>query len=216
MLLCACVLAAGEGPARAASPVCSATGYAYAGYEGGVTARGVAATISEIAPTEVGQGQVLAWIGVGSEQGGPGGKPEWIQAGLIAFPGQPTQLYYEIARPGLGWKRTLIGSPLTAGESHRITVAETSRNRWRVSVNGAFASPSIYLPDSHGSWVPNAVVESYKDDPSTCNSYNFNFQRVSFHPLRSNWKPARAAYVYRDHGASVTKQGDGFTASARL
>jgi hypothetical protein len=216
MLAGACVLAAGGGRAAAASSLCDSTGYAYAGYEGTVTVRGVAATITEIAPTEVGQGQVLAWVGVGSEQGGPGGKPEWIQAGLIAFPGQSARLYYEIARPGLGWKRTLFGSPLTPGESHRIAVVETSRSRWQVSVDGAPASPVIYLPRSHGAWVPDALVESHKDSPGACNSYNFEFRNVSFRPLRAHWRPARATSVYNDHGAKVTKQGGGFNASARL
>ena len=215
-LLGVCVLAAGGGSAAAVSSVCDSEGYAYAGYEGGVAVRGVTATITEIAPTEVGQGQVLAWIGVGNEQGGPGGKPEWIQAGLIAFPGQSPRLYYEIARPGLGWKRTPFGDPLAPGESHRLAVVESSRNRWRVILDGAPVSPLIFLPRSHGSWVPDAVVESYKDDPSACNAYNFGFLSIGFRPTGSGWKPARPAVVFKDHGAKVKKRGHGFQAVARL
>jgi hypothetical protein len=220
-LLAACVLTGGAGGAAASSsdprtPACDSSGYAYAGYEGSRIANGVVATITEIEPTSVSQGQVLAWVGVGSEDGGPGGKPEWIQAGLIAFPGQASRLYYEIMKPGLGWKRTPIGDPLASGKSHRIVVAETSRNRWRVFVDRRPASPVVFLPRSHRTWVPDAVVESYKSDPQACNSFNFRFRNIGFRSRGSRWTPARPVSVLADDGASITRLASGFEAVARF
>jgi hypothetical protein len=220
-LLAACALLGGAGRAAASSPdpqtpACNSSGYAYAGYEGSRSAGGVAATITEIEPTSVSQGQVLAWVGAGSEDGGPGGKPEWIQAGLIAFPGQAAQLYYEIMKPGLGWKRTLFGNPLAPGESHRIAVVEVSRNHWRVLVDSRPVSPVVLLPRSHGAWVPDAVVESYKSDPQACNSFNFRFQNIGFRSGGSRWTSARPVSVLADDGASITRLVSGFDAVARF
>lgn len=220
-LLAACVLTGGAGRAAASSsdpqtPACDSSGYAYAGYEGSRIANGVAATITEIEPTAVSQGQVLAWVGVGSEDGGPGGKPEWIQAGLIVFPGQTARLYYEIMKPGLGWKRTLFGDPLAPGESHRVAVVEVSRNHWRVLLDRRPASPVVFLPRSHRAWVPDAVVESYKSDRQACNSFNFRFQKISFRSRGWRWTPARPVSVLADDGASISRLASGFEAVARL
>lgn len=220
-LLAACVLTGGAGRAAASSsdpqtPACDSSGYAYAGYEGSRIANGVAATIAEIEPTAVSQGQVLAWVGVGSEDGGPGGKPEWIQAGLIVFPGQTARLYYEIMKPGRGWKRTLFGDPLAPGESHRVAVVEVSRNHWRVLLDRRPASPVVFLPRSHRAWVPDAVVESYKSDAQACNSFNFRFQKISFRSRGWRWTPARPVSVLADDGASISRLASGFEAVARL
>ena len=197
-------------------PACNSGGYAYAGYEGSRVVNGVVATITEVDPTSVGQGQVMAWVGVGSVDGGPGDKPEWIQAGFMTFPGRAPQLYYEIAKPGLGWKRTPLGNPLASGESHRIAVVEVSRSHWRVLVDRTPVSPVVYLPGSHGAWVPDAVVESYKSDPQACNSFDFRFRSINFRSLGSRWTPAKPVSVLADEDALVTPLTSGFEAVAVL
>ena len=56
---------------------CSKRAYTYAGFAGAARSHGVSATITQLAPPEVANGHVGAWVGVGGPGEGAGGSDEW-------------------------------------------------------------------------------------------------------------------------------------------
>jgi hypothetical protein len=136
-VLAAAALAAAAWASSAASSsgACASTGYAYAGLAGDRPATRVAATLTPLSAPRVARGHVAAWIGVGGERSGPGGRNEWLQAGLVGLSDGSTRLYYELVVPGSP-RQYIELARVRAGETHRVEVAEVGRARWQVRVDG--------------------------------------------------------------------------------
>lgn len=157
-------------------------GYSYAGYASRAGANGVTATIQALEPPSVYSGHTAAWIGVGGIHAGPGGRSEWLQAGIAAFPEGGLHLYVEEFSRGA--RRFVdLGSALL-GRSYRFRVAETGADVWQASVDGRPVGAPAYLPTSSGSWRAVATAESWASGHSSCNRYAYRFDRVSVRAAR--------------------------------
>jgi len=152
-------------------------------------------------------GHVGGWVGVGGTQAGPGGTAEWLQVGLAAFPGDQTmQMYYEVTLPRTQPRYVELQSNVAPGTSHRFAVLEM-RNRdnwWRVWVDGRPVSAPIHLPDSHGSWYPQAMGESWNGGVGACNSYAFRFADVDVATADGGgWRPLQSGGKWQDPGTHL-------------
>ena len=204
------VLAASPAEGRdSAASACGSQPYAYAGLQSDSRAHGVEATIVALRAPTVADGHVAGWIGVGGVDAGPGGKAEWLQAGLASFaPGNTSRLYYEVAVAGSDPRYVELDPVVSAGDSHRLSVLEMSRRPswWRVWVDGRPASRPIHLPGSHGAWYPQAIAESWNGGTGACNSYAYRFANVRL--ARENggvWRTLRSSSVFQDPGYRVVQ-----------
>ena len=188
------------GPASAAT--CHAATYSYAGLGTRSAARGVTATIIPTAAPDVVDGHIAGWVGVGGYGAGPGGTDEWIQIGIIAFPGSAAQTYYELTRPGEQPVLTTIRRTVFVGQRHRFAVLELAHrpNCWRVWLDGRPVSRPVLLPRSHGRLTAQAIGESYAGlVEGTCNLYAFTFEHVALAEARANlWSPLRRFDLFED------------------
>jgi hypothetical protein len=175
-LAAACVVAA---PASAQS-ACGWSGYSYAGIRASAPANGIAARLTAVRAPNVQNGHVAAWVGVGGSGMGPGGRDEWLQVGLSAFPGGPSELYYEVTQPGFDAKYVRVLKSVSPGTSHRVAILEiTGRpDVWRVWVDGNAASKALYLPGSHDKWAPVATTETWDGGVPSCNAFAYRFDGV--------------------------------------
>ncbi len=192
-------------PARAA---CGWSGYSYAGVESSAPAHGIAATLSMLSAPVVENGHVAAWVGVGGLGTGPGGTGEWIQVGLSGFPGLGSQLYYEVARPGLKPSYVQVLSSVSPLERHRVAVLELARHRgwWRARVDGRTVGPAVHL---HGARAlqPTATAESWDGGLPTCNSYAYLFDRISVAGAPGGaWRTLSHGRVFQDPGYRVVSR----------
>jgi hypothetical protein len=197
-LAAACALAV---PARAAAG-CANAGYSYAGIQTLAPARGISAKLTVVRSARVTSGHVAAWLGVGGAGLGANGADAWIQVGVASLPGGTTELYYEVTEPGHDTVYTSLGQ-VGAGESHRVGVGETATSTWVVYLDGAAASPPVYLAGSHGMWSPMATSESYDGGITGCNVYSFEFSDVKTSTTAGVWKPVGKVQSFRDKGHSL-------------
>src|SRR3954469_25838443 len=123
-LAAACALTASAHAAPTRAHACPKAGYSYAGVQSLGPARGIAATLTAVRSAQVTSGHVAAWIGVGGPGQGANGADEWLQAGIASIQGGTTELYYEVAFPGVRAAYTAIRA-VGAGESHQVEVVET-------------------------------------------------------------------------------------------
>ena len=159
-----CVLAASPAEGGATeSAACGIQAYSYAGLQASRTAHGVAATLVSTAAPLVSDGHVGGWIGVGGTSAGPGGAAEWLQTGLAAFAGSQMEMYYEVTVPGARPRYVELRSAVAAGAANHFAIVEMAHRKswWRVWVDGHPVSPPIHLPDSDGTWYPQAVAENW-------------------------------------------------------
>jgi hypothetical protein len=186
----------------ASAGTCHAATYAYAGLGTRSAARGVTATIIPTAAPDVVDGHIAGWVGVGGYGVGPNGTDEWIQIGIIAFPGNAAQIYYEVTRPGNQPVLTTVRRTVFVGERHRFAVLELARrpNWWRVWLDGQPVSRPVLLPRSHGWLTAQAMGESYAGlRDGTCNLYSFTFDRVAVAEARASlWSPLRGFDLFQD------------------
>jgi len=163
-------------------------------------------------------GHVAGWVGVGGPGEGPGGHDEWLQVGLATFPlWDGHDVYYELARPGLPPTYHRVGASLVPGLPVRVAVLEmhSRADWWRVWVDGAPASPPIYLPASHGRWRPVVTAESWDGGASSCNAFLYRFAAISvaFHP-GGIWSPmAQAGPILSPNTSVAHRAGPGFDAA---
>ena len=187
--------------------ICGATPYSYAGQQADSTAHGITARLGSTDAPDVVAGHVGGWIGVGGTEAGPGGTAEWLQTGLAAFPGDTTmQMYYEVTVPGSQPRYVELRSAVAPGQSHRFAVLEMLHHPgwWRVWVDGHPASRAIHLPDSDGSWYPQAMGESWNGGVGACNSYAFRFEGVAVATADGGgWRPLRSGGEWQDPGTQV-------------
>ena len=203
-------------PTATAAPRCGKA-YSYAGLVSERVGYGVRTTLTTLATPRVEWGHVAGWVGVGGAGQGPNGSTEWIQVGYSGFHGGESKLYYEVTLPGQQPTYTAVRD-VTAGETHRVGVAEmpSRRNWWRVFVDGRSVSPPIHLPGSHGRWNPVATAESWNAGMQQCNglAYRFSGTSVATAPGRA-WRPLRAAYKLEDPGYRVSVLRSEFVARTR-
>lgn len=201
------VLAASPAEGRTEASSCGVQAFSYAGLQAANTAHGVSATLDSTAAPLVSDGHVGGWIGLGGTSAGPGGKAEWLQTGLAAFPGDQTmQMYYEVTVAGSKPRYVELDSSVAPGVSHNFAVLEMlHRNSWwRVWVDGHPASPPIQLPGSHGAWYPQAVVESWNGGTGACNAYAYRFTNVTLATADGGkWRPMQRSYELHDAGYEV-------------
>jgi hypothetical protein len=210
-------IAFGGGAAVARAGTCW-SGYSYAGVQNPSAAYGVSATLTMVGTPTVTSGHVAAWVGVGGPGLGPGGKDEWLQAGIAHEAGGDDALYYEVKRPDDASAQYVTLGSVSVGESHRIAVVERAgqRDSWRVLLDGIQVGPALALPGSHGSFAPVATAETWDGGAATCNRYAYDFKdlAVAGRPGGS-WQPFGLAHVLRDPAYRLTLRSSGFTASSR-
>jgi hypothetical protein len=210
-MLAAAAAAALAVPGTAAA-ACGVPGYSYAGVEHARAAHGVRATLAAVEQPNVASGHVAAFIGVGGPGQGAGGADAWIQVGLAAFHGSGNKLYFEVNQPGVGPIYTEIADGIAAGERYQVAVLETAGRAgwWRVWVNGAAASPAVYLPGSSGRWRPLATSETWDGGRRVCNrfAYRFDGLAVATRPGGS-WAEFVAGSRFEDPGYRIVRQAAG-------
>jgi hypothetical protein len=204
-------------PARAAER-CGWSGYSYAGVVSAERAHGIAATLSALRPPRVEHGHTAAWVGVGGYGAGPGGSDEWLQAGLVDFPGSGTRLYYEVKRPGRPRRFVEAGWTVVLGSTHRVAVVELSSRPgwWRVWLDGRPAGGAVFLPRSHGLFRPMATAESWDGGERACNRFTYRFAGVAIAAgPHGAWRPLAETYRLEDPGYRVLgARGATFVATA--
>ncbi len=201
-------------PAQATG--CGKAGYGYAGHFSASHAHGVAATVRELSAPQVAAGHVAAWVGVGGVGQGPGGTNAWIQAGVSAFPGSATKLYYEVAAPNQAPRYTEVAADAAALGRPRLAVLEMAgrRDHWRVWLNGRAVSPPVHLPGSSGRWRPMAMAETWAAG-AACNRFSFEFDGVQVAAAGGgSWRPFLSGGRILDAGYRLSDRGRGsFVAS---
>jgi hypothetical protein len=200
-------------PRGAARP----TTYRYAGVASKSAVGGIAATLEVSDAPTVRDGHA-AWVGVGGPGRGPDGVDEWIQIGLSGFAGEAgSNVYYEVKRGNYS-AYTAVASGIAVRERHRFAVLE-SRPRpgwWRVWVDGAPASPPVFLPGSHGSWPAQAVAESWVTNSTMCNAFAFGFTDLAVRrPDSGPQIPLTAPARFTDGSIDLSGARTGFTVRRR-
>jgi hypothetical protein len=200
---------------------CGSSGYTYAGVFGAQHASGISAELTAVSAPQVLGGHTAAWVGVGGPGMGPNGSDEWIQIGLSAFPGTGvSNLYYEITRPGATPEYHQLETGILPGTSRRVMVAEVrgTPGAWRVWVDGKPVTEPIFLPGSHGAWLPVATAESWGGGlKPVCNGYSYRFDRVRVvHELGSGWRKLQRGTSFSDPGYRLLFQAPGTFLAGRV
>ena len=215
----AVLLAAGIASAFSSAPAsavasCGRAGYSYAGFQAVSPAHGIRADIVALGSPQVESGHVAAWVGVGGPGQGAGGSDAWIQVGLASFQGSENRVYFEVNRPGVGPRYTEVRSHVAPGSRHRLAVLEVFRHPgwWKVWVDGAAVSQSVYLPGSSGRWRPIATAETWDGGRRVCNLFSYRFGSVSVAGRGGAWHHFRSGYRFQDPGYRVVSSRTGFLA----
>jgi hypothetical protein len=210
-------------PAFSARPASHRTtacwsGYSYDGVQGANHVYGVGATLTLDRPSQVTEGHVAAWIGVGGAGMGPGGTDEWIQAGIEHEQDGSDQLYYEYKRPGDENATFVQLQQAVPGVAYSLFVYEraTQRDAWRVMLNNVKMSDPIVLPGSHGAFQPVATAENWDGGvDGACNGYDFSFSSLAVRTsFGGAWQPFTTSRVLRDPAYQIALRPSGFTASS--
>jgi hypothetical protein len=195
------------------------SGYSYDGVQSPTRAYGVGATITLQRPSQVTDGHVAAWIGVGGAGMGPGGSDEWIQAGIAHEADGTDALYYEYKRPGDAQATLVQLQDAYPGVPYSLFVYERAaqRDAWRVMLNGVKVSDPIVLPGSHGAFQPVATAENWDGGVTgACNGYAFDFSSLA---IRTDWggawQPFDTSRALHDPAYELALRPSGFTASSR-
>ena len=190
-----------------AALACGTAGYSYAGIQSPAGAFGVGASITPLSAASVTSGHIAAWVGVGGPDQGPQGKGEWLQAGLVAFPGTQTgELYYELALPGSSPTYHQLAGGWPFDKPVRIAVLETRArpNFWRVWVDGVAVTAPIALPESHDRFRPMATAESFDVGTATCNTFLYRFHDVAIaRSAGGSWRSLTGGYPISDPATRV-------------
>ena len=215
LLATAAVAALALAGSVATASACGQNGYSYAGLGAPVTGSGISAIITPLGPFSIANGHVAGWVGVGGPGMGPHGTDEWLQIGLSGFPGLYSDIYYEVARPGHypAYHEVMANPP--SGVPYRFAVLEDRPNVWRVWLNGKPVSPSIYLPQSHGQFMPIATAEAWDGGTGgACNNFLYSFQKVKIaHKPRGLFHSFTGGYKIKSAKATMQRSGTTFIAA---
>lgn len=199
----------------ATASACGTDGYSYAGIGAPTSGSGISAVITPLGPFSISNGHVAGWVGVGGPGEGPHGTDEWLQVGLSGFPGLTGDVYYEVTTPGQAPAYHEIMANPPADQPYHVAVREDRPNWWRVWFDGQPVSPSIYLPQSHNSFMPIATAESWDGGTGgACNDFLYSFQRVRIaHRAGGQFHPFSGGYKIASPKATVQRAGSAFIAA---
>lgn len=203
----------GSGTAEANGQGCGAgangtPGYAYAGHQATSVARGIRATITPIAPSNVLAGHVAGWVGVGGPGQGANGRTLWLQVGVASLPETPPMVYAEITRGGRSPVFVPLLQNVQVGESHRVAVLELAGrpNWWRVWLDGKTVTEPVLLEGSTNRWQPIATAESWNGGRAVCNTFAFRFDGVGVAAAPGgSWRPFAPGFLFQDRGFGVKR-----------
>ena len=190
-----------------AALACGSSGYSYAGTQSPIGAFGIGALITPLSAATVMSGHIAAWVGVGGPGQGPQGQDEWLQAGLVAFPGTRSgELYYEVALPGSSPTYHQLAAEWQFDKPVRVVVLEMRArpNYWRVWVDGVAVTAPIALPASHDRFRPMASAESLDVGTASCNTFLYRFHDVTIaRAPGGSWRPLTGGYPIADSATRV-------------
>jgi hypothetical protein len=183
--------------------------------QNGAPRAGVSAAIRVDRPSSVAAGHVAAWVGVGGVALGPGGTSEWLQAGIASLPGGAARLYYEVQRPHAVGAHYVALARVGVDNTHRFAVTEIGHDVWVAMIDGKQVSARVSLPGSHA-FAPVATAESWDGGVAgVCNSYAFQFAKLSVRSASRRWHAFDATHVFHDAGYSLALHAHGFAAASR-
>lgn len=190
---------------------CSAQGYTYAGLAQGEAVHGVTATLTAVSAPRVAGGHVAAWVGVGGRGAGPGGSNVWLQAGLAAYPGSGSRLYYELMLPE-GRRYVELRRGVRPGTRVTVSVLETAPQTWQVVVDGRAASPAFALPAAD---LPAIVTaESWATARQECNRFAFGFAGAQYLGADAVWHGFARPQIIVSSSTRITRRSaTGFVAT---
>ena len=192
-------------------------GSSYAGLSSPAPVAGVAATVTYLEAARVRDGHVAAWVGVGGPGMGPRRVDEWMQVGVNDLESAPaTAIYFEVVRGERHWYGVVVRG-VKAGDRHRFAVLEdvSRRGWWRAWVDGAPVGPAVFLPGSDGEWPAQLVVEDWRAESATCNTFAFAFTEISMRAPHETGKTALTAPVRFGNAVALSRSSPGFRASHR-
>ena len=195
-----------------AAPSCTSSSYAYAGLIGAQGRKGIKATVTALAPAQVKQGHVAAWIGVSGS--GANGAAEWLQTGLNTLSDGTSQVYVESALFGSGVSYTTAVDEVEPGDEFRLAVLQVASDRdvWQVFVNGRAVGVPVRLAESN-TLQPMAMSESWNGGTRACNGFAYRFERLQVASKAGSWRPLADASLLANHGYRVSERVDtGFVA----
>jgi hypothetical protein len=204
LLAAACVSQASAAPLAAPAASCTSRSYAYAGLISRRTGAGIKATLTALAPAQVRQGHVAAWIGVGSTNAGPGDQAQWLQTGLNALADGSSELYAELTQPGRAPRYQTILAHVDPGVAYHVAVVRLAGkpDAWQVFLNGKRVTAEAYLPGS-SRFQPMAMSESWNGGSPVCNGFAYRFANLQVATQRGSWQPLGAATTLADSGYVV-------------
>jgi len=205
---------ASSAPLGTPAAVCSTSPYAYAGLAGNSPTRGIKATVTTLAESQVTSGHVAGWIGLGGVDAGPGNQPEWIQTGVNTMAGGGSELYLEITRPGTGTTYQTLKAGIVAGSHYSLAIVRLDGhpNVWQATLDGKTAGQPVYLPAS-GGFEPMAMSESWNGGTPSCNGFAYHFDHLQVASPLGAWGSLTGASTLADTGYRLTdRTASGFTA----
>ena len=214
VLACAAVAAWTAVPSAARGKTsCAAHGYTYAGLAQNDAVHGVSATLTAVSAPRVAGGHVAAWVGVGGRGAGPGGTNAWLQAGLAAYPGSGSRLYYELMLPN-GRHYVELARGVRPGTRFTVSVLEGAPGTWHVLVDGRAVSPEFAIPVSSSGLPAIVTAESWATATQACNSYAFGFAGAQLIDSDGMWHAFSRPQIIVSSATRITRRSTtGFLAS---
>ena len=175
----------------------------------------MSATLTAVRAPRVAGGHVAAWVGVGGRGTGPNGSNVWLQAGLAAYPGTGSRLYYELMLPE-GRRYVELRHGVAPGTRFQVAVLEVSPGTWQVAVDGRAVSPAFSLPESDAGLPAIATAESWTTGRQACNRYAFGFAAAQYLGGDAAWHDFARPQIIVSSSTRITRRSaTGFVATTR-
>ena len=214
-LACAAVGAWAAVPSAARGETsCASHGYTYTGLAQNDAVHGVTATVTAVSAPRVAGGHVAAWVGVGGRGLAPGGTDAWLQAGLAAYRGGGSRLYYELMLPE-GRRYVELAQGVRPGTRFTVSVLEVAPGTWHVLVDGRAVSPAFAVPVSSSGLPAIVTAESWATSTQACNQYVFGFAGAQFIGADGLWHDFSKPQIIVSSSTQITRRSKtGFLATS--
>ena len=214
-LACAAVGAWAAVPSAARGETsCASHGYTYTGLAQNDAVHGVTATVTAVSAPRVAGGHVAAWVGVGGRGLAPGGTDAWLQAGLAAYRGGGSRLYYELMLPE-GRRYVELAQGVRPGTRFTVSVLEVAPGTWHVLVDGRAVSPAFAVPVSSSRLPAIVTAESWATSTQACNQYAFGFAGAQFIGADGLWHDFSNPQIIVSSSTHITRRSKtGFLATS--
>ena len=214
-LACAAVGAWAAVPSAARGETsCASHGYTYTGLAQNDAVHGVTATVTAVSAPRVAGGHVAAWVGVGGRGLAPGGTDAWLQAGLAAYRGGGSRLYYELMLPE-GRRYVELAQGVRPGTRFTVSVLEVAPGTWHVLVDGRAVSPAFAVPVSSSGLPAIVTAESWATSTQACNQYAFGFAGAQFIGADGFWHAFSKPQIIVSSSTQITRRSKtGFLATS--